>query len=38
VVTTVVIAVAILLSVFIYSGAPTRSFVAYGVAICGIGM
>jgi K(+)-stimulated pyrophosphate-energized sodium pump len=38
VVTTVVIAVAILLSVFIYSGAPNPIFVAYGVAMCGIGM
>ncbi len=38
VVTTIVIAVAILLSVFIYSGAPNPIFVAYGVAMCGIGM
>ncbi|HKI16328.1 MAG TPA: sodium/proton-translocating pyrophosphatase [Isosphaeraceae bacterium] len=37
VVATVVIAVAILLSVLIYSGA-TPIFVAYGVAMCGIGM
>ena len=37
VVTTLVIAVAILLSVMIYSGA-TPIFVAYGVAMCGIGM
>ncbi len=38
VVTTVVIAVAILLSVFIYGGAQNPIFVAYGVAMCGIGM
>jgi K(+)-stimulated pyrophosphate-energized sodium pump len=38
VVTTLVIAGAILLSVFIYSGAPNPIFVAYGVAMCGIGM
>jgi K(+)-stimulated pyrophosphate-energized sodium pump len=37
VVGTVVIAVAILLSVLIYSGA-TPIFIAYGVAMCGIGM
>ena len=37
VVGTLVIAVAILLSVMIYSGA-TPIFVAYGVAMCGIGM
>ena len=37
VVATLVIAGAILLSVFIYSGA-TPIFVAYGVAMCGIGM
>jgi K(+)-stimulated pyrophosphate-energized sodium pump len=37
VVATIVIAVAILLSVLIYSGA-TPIFVAYGVAMCGIGM
>ncbi len=37
VVQTIVIAVAILLSVFIYYGA-TPIFVAYGVAMCGIGM
>jgi K(+)-stimulated pyrophosphate-energized sodium pump len=37
VVATVVIGVAILLSVLIYSGA-TPIFVAYGVAMCGIGM
>ncbi|MFI5460097.1 MAG: sodium-translocating pyrophosphatase [Isosphaerales bacterium] len=37
VVATVVIAVAILLSVLIYAGA-TPIFVAYGVAMCGIGM
>ena len=37
VVATVVIAVAILLSVLIYSGA-SPIFVAYGVAMCGIGM
>jgi K(+)-stimulated pyrophosphate-energized sodium pump len=37
VVATLVIAVAILLSVFIYAGA-SPIFVAYGVAMCGIGM
>jgi K(+)-stimulated pyrophosphate-energized sodium pump len=37
VVATVVIAVAILLSVLIYQGA-TPIFIAYGVAMCGIGM
>jgi K(+)-stimulated pyrophosphate-energized sodium pump len=37
VVSTVVIAVAILLSVFIYQGA-SPVFVAFGVAMCGIGM
>jgi K(+)-stimulated pyrophosphate-energized sodium pump len=37
VVATVVIAVAILLSVFIYAGA-SPVFVAFGVAMCGIGM
>jgi K(+)-stimulated pyrophosphate-energized sodium pump len=37
VVATMVIAVAILLSVFIYTGA-SPVFVAYGVAMCGIGM
>src|SRR4029077_13988611 len=37
VVATMVIAVAILLSVFVYSGA-SPVFVAYGVAMCGIGM
>jgi K(+)-stimulated pyrophosphate-energized sodium pump len=38
VVATLVIAVAILLSVLIYSGATSPIFVAYGVAMCGIGM
>jgi K(+)-stimulated pyrophosphate-energized sodium pump len=38
VVGTVVIAVAILLSVFIYRDATSPIFVAYGVAMCGIGM
>ncbi len=37
VVATLIIAVAILLSVLIYSGA-TPIFIAYGVAMCGIGM
>ena len=37
VVATMVIAVAILLSVFVYSGA-SPIFIAYGVAMCGIGM
>ncbi len=37
VVATIVIAVAILLSVLIYSGS-TPIFIAYGVAMCGIGM
>ena len=37
VVATLVIAVAILLSVFIYAGA-SPIFIAYGVAMCGIGM
>jgi K(+)-stimulated pyrophosphate-energized sodium pump len=38
VVGTMVIAVAILLSVFIYGDATSPIFVAYGVAMCGIGM
>jgi K(+)-stimulated pyrophosphate-energized sodium pump len=38
VVGTIVIAVAILLSVFIYRDATSPIFVAYGVAMCGIGM